>query len=330
MTVKPAIPSSASAEPPLGLEAEAGPIRSPRSPRRHERTRGAKPSKPPGARAWTEPGLYLVSTPIGNAQDITLRALDVLEEATVIACEDTRVTRKLMAIHRISTPLTPYHDHNARRVQPELIGRLKNGETVALVSDAGTPLISDPGYLLVRAAIGEGIPVTPIPGPSAMLAALVVSGLPTDRFLFVGFLPARARARRRALGELLDVKASLVFLEAPRRLAEALTDMAASLGTREAAVTRELTKKFEEVRRGTLAELAEHYRHAGPPKGEVTVVVAPPGGSAPPDEDEVERLLRAALERASLRDAVAEVAALTRLPRQGLYARALAIKGGEP
>jgi 16S rRNA (cytidine1402-2'-O)-methyltransferase len=275
-------------------------------------------------------GLYLVATPIGNARDVTLRALDVLAQVDVIACEDTRVSGKLMVLHGIATPLLAYHDHSAERVRTRLIKRLNDGETVALISDAGTPLVSDPGYKLVRACIQNGVPVTPIPGPSSVLAAAVVSGLPTDRILFAGFLPPRSAARRRTLAELAAVPATQVFMESPRRLARSLADMAHVLGDRPAAVARELTKVFEEVRRGTLAGLAQHYRSQGAPKGEVTVVVA--AGGPPPaiDAAQVERLLGAALERLSVRDAVAKVAAATGLPRRQIYDRALKLKRGAP
>ena len=281
---------------------------------------GSKP-RPPLA------GLYLVATPIGNARDVTLRALDILAAVDVIACEDTRVTGKLMALHGIATPLLAYREHSARRLRPRLIKRLKDGQTVALVSDAGTPLVSDPGYKLVGACIEAHVPVTPLPGPSAVLAAAVVSGLPMDRFLFAGFLPPRAAARRRALAGLAQVPATQVFLESPRRLARSLADMADVLGDRPAVVARELTKMFEEVRRGTLAQLAKHYRAEGPPKGEVTVVVAADGAAPAIGAAALERLLRAALDRVSLRDAVAEVAAATGLPRRQVYERALGLKG---
>lgn len=275
-------------------------------------------------------GLYLVATPIGNARDVTLRALDILGAVDVIACEDTRVTGKLMTIHGIATPLLSYREHTAERLRPQLIKRLNDGETVALVSDAGTPLVSDPGYKLVRDCIEAHLPVTPVPGPSSVLAAAVVSGLPMDRFLFAGFLPPRAAARRRALAGLAPVPATQVFLESPRRLAASLADMADVLGDRPAAVARELTKVFEEVRRGTLAELARHYQAEGPPKGEVTVVVAA-GGPAPDiGATEVERLLGIALARLSVRDAVAQVAAATGLPRRQVYDRALSLKRGAP
>jgi len=276
-------------------------------------------------RGTPEPGLTLVATPIGNLRDITLRALDALRGADVLVCEDTRVTRKLLAGHGISRSLTSYHEHNAERMRPILLRRLEAGETVALLSDAGTPLISDPGYKLVRAALEAGIPVHSLPGPSAPLAALVVSGLPSDRFLFAGFLPAKAGARRQALAELATVPATLVLFESARRLPAALADMAKVLGPREAAVARELTKLHEEVRRATLDRLAAHYAEAGPPKGEVVVVIAPPGAREAVDAAELDAQLRAALGTSSLRDAVAAVAEATGLPRKQVYQRALAL-----
>jgi len=211
-------------------------------------------------------------------------------------------------------------------MRPRLIKRMKDGESVALVSDAGTPLVSDPGYKLARAAIAEGLTVTTLPGASAPLAALVVSGLPSDRFLYAGFLPPKRAARRKALGNLAGVPATLIFLESARRLAAALEDMAAILGARPAAVVRELTKLFEEARRGDLAELAMLYRSAGPPKGEIVVVVGPPETPASEAAD-LDEQLAVALERASLRDAAAMVAAATGLPRREVYARALALSG---
>ena len=269
----------------------------------------------------------MVATPIGNIRDVTLRALDVLASADILACEDTRVTAKLTRVYGISAAQTfPYHEHNAEKMRPKLLGRLREGASVALVSDAGTPLISDPGYKLVREALAEGIPVHAIPGPSAGIAALVSAGLPTDRFLFAGFLPPRRGARIRVLKELSSVPASLVFYESARRLAASLGDMAEALGPREAAVARELTKLHEEVRRGPLDSLAGHYDAAGPPKGEVVVVVAPPGpGSAPADLDS---MLRDALRHMSLRDAVAVVSDAAGVPRREVYGRALAIVGG--
>jgi 16S rRNA (cytidine1402-2'-O)-methyltransferase len=293
------------------------------SSRRTEPSRARKRSKP-APQATLAPGLYLVATPIGNLADISLRALDVLARADLVACEDTRTTRKLFTAHGIATKLTAYHDHNAARVRPKLMERLECGEAVALVSDAGTPLISDPGYRLVAAAAEANVTVTAVPGASAGLAALTVSGLPSDRFLFAGFLPNKTGARRRALAELVPIPASLVIYESARRLPAALADMAEVLGPRPAAVARELTKLHEEVRRGTLPALAEHYARAGPPKGEVVVVVGPPGPDASAPEPEVlDARLRAAFRRASLRDAVAAVAEATGLPRRQVYARAL-------
>jgi len=269
-------------------------------------------------------GLYVVATPIGNARDITLRALDVLAAADAVACEDTRTTRRLFAIHGLTAPLIAYHEHNAARVRPRLLARLAEGAALALISDAGTPLISDPGYRLVVAALEAAIPVLAVPGPAAPIAALSVAGLPTDRFYFVGFLPARKAARRRALIEASEVPASLVILESPRRLAALLADAADLLGPREAAVARELTKRFEEVRRGSLAGLAAHYHEAGPPKGEVVVVIGPPAGTeAAVDAATLDRQLRAALASQSVRDAAALVAAATGLSRRRVYARAI-------
>ncbi len=267
----------------------------------------------------------MVATPIGNLADISLRALEVLATADLIACEDTRTTRKLLTAHGITARLTAYHDHNAARVRPKLMERLECGEAVALVSDAGTPLISDPGYKLVAAAAEAKVAVFAVPGASAALAALTVAGLPSDRFLFAGFLPNKSGARRRALSELAPVPASLVIYESARRLPASLADMAAVLGPRPAAVARELTKLHEEVRRGMLNDLAEHYADAGAPKGEVVVVVGPPApdAEASPDAEALDAQLRAALRHASLRDAVALVAEASGLPRKQVYARAL-------
>lgn len=283
-----------------------------------------KLSKPPGSEVCQ--GLSIVATPIGNAGDITLRALETLAGVDTVICEDTRITSKILAIHGITASLVAYHDHNAAKARPGLMERLKSGETMALVSDAGTPLVSDPGYKLVAECIEAGIPVTALPGASAVMAALMVAGLPTDRFLFHGFLPARGAARRRALDALKAVPASLVFLESAKRLASSLADMAAVLGPRPAAVTRELTKLFEEVRRGSLPELAGHYTEAGPPRGEVTVVIGPPGPESEPSAEDVDAQLSQALETQSVRGAAAAVSAATGLPRRQLYARALDLK----
>ncbi|HEC91287.1 MAG TPA: 16S rRNA (cytidine(1402)-2'-O)-methyltransferase [Alphaproteobacteria bacterium] len=296
----------------------------PRSGNRPEPNHRDARSKP----ASLDAGLYIVATPIGNARDITLRALAVLGAAAVIACEDTRTTAKLLAIHCIQTKLTPYHEHNAPRARPALIRRLKKGETVALVSDAGTPLVSDPGYRLVGEAVAAGIAVFPLPGASAVLAALAVSNLPTDRFFFQGFLPNRTAARRKVLAEIGSVPATLVIMESPKRLVASLADMACVLGDRQAAVARELTKKFEEVRRGALAELAAYYEDQGAPRGEVVVVVAPGdrGEAADVSDDELDVRLGAALSEMSLRDAAAIVSNETGTPRKKVYARALDLR----
>jgi 16S rRNA (cytidine1402-2'-O)-methyltransferase len=293
-------------------------------------TGGTEASKPAGSepeKAPLAPGLYLVATPIGNLGDITLRALETLRACDAIFCEDTRVTSKLTARFGLRRPLMSYHEHNAERTRPEILRRIDRGEAVALVSDAGTPLISDPGFKLVREATARGLTVTALPGPSAVLAALTLSGLPTDRFLFLGFLPNRRNARRAALEEVGGVRATLILFEAAGRLADLLADMAEILGAREAAVAREITKKFEEVRRGSLAELAAQYRAEGAPRGEIVVVVGPPADRDAPSDQEVEALLRAALELGSVREAAASVAEQTGLPRRELYQRALRLAG---
>ena len=273
-------------------------------------------------------GLYVTATPIGNASDLTLRALDVLRGADIVLCEDTRVTAKLFAIYGLTTRLMPYHDHNAAEMRPFVLDKLSTGAKIALVSDAGTPLISDPGYKLVREAVAAGHHVTTLPGASSVMAALTLAGLPTDRFLFAGFLSAKQEARRKELSELAPVPATLVFLESAPRLAASLADMAATLGTREAAVARELTKRFEEVRRGTLPELASHYEATGAPKGEIVVVVGPPQAAVPLCAHEVDVMIENALGRVSLKDAVAEVVAMTGLKRRDIYARALELSEG--
>jgi 16S rRNA (cytidine1402-2'-O)-methyltransferase len=275
------------------------------------------------------PGLYVTATPIGNARDITLRALDVLARADLVLCEDTRVTAKLFAIHGISARTAPYHDHNAAEMRPRVLRRLEAGEAIALVSDAGTPLVSDPGLKLVREALDAGHNVTALPGASSVLAALTLAGLPTDRFFFAGFLSSRQEARRKELVELAVIPATLVFLESANRLEAALADMAAALGPREAAVTRELTKKFEEVRRGPLSDLAAHYAEAGPPKGEIVIVVGPPEKRVALCAHEIDAMLENALARASLKDAVAEIVSMTGLPRREIYARALELSGAK-
>ena len=269
--------------------------------------------------------LVLVATPIGNLGDISARALASLRDADVIACEDTRVTGNLLSKFEIRRPTLPYHDHNAETMRPKLIERLLHGETVALVSDAGMPLISDPGYKLVRAATEAGIAVTVIPGASAPLAALVLSGLPSDRFLFAGFLPVKDGARRETLLSLKAVPATLLFFETGPRLAGSLASCADVLGDRPAAVARELTKLHEEVRRDTLSALARPYAESGAPKGEIVVVIGPP--LAEELAYDVDSALESALKTMAVKDAAGAVAAASGKPRREIYARALALKG---
>ncbi len=276
------------------------------------------------------PGLFIVATPIGNASDITLRALEILSQVDLIACEDTRVSAKLLSIHGISTKRLPYHDHNADRMRPQILARLAAGERIALISDAGTPLISDPGYKLVREAVAAGLRVHTAPGASAALAALVLSGLPSNRFLFAGFLDAKSIARRRELTELSRLEATLIFYESAPRLAASLKDMAEILGDRPAAVARELTKLFEEVARDGLAALARRYEADGPPKGEIVIVVGPPLEAPPAAVEDIDALLQEALGRASVRDAAAEIAARLGLPKREVYARAVALTRETP
>ena len=276
------------------------------------------------AAAPLAPGLYVVATPIGNLRDITLRALETLAAADLIACEDTRVTRKLIDHYGIRVPLTPYHEHNAAQARPKILARLAAGGMVALVSDAGTPLISDPGFKLARAARAAGHTVTALPGASAVLAALTVSGLPTDRFVFEGFLPPREGQRRNRIEEIKGIAATLVLFETGPRIAAALADLAAGLGSREAAVCRELTKLYEEVRCGDLATLAAEYGASPEPRGEIVIVIAP--APAPVrDAADLDALLRQALVRVSVKEAVGEIAAVTGRPRREVYQRALSL-----
>jgi 16S rRNA (cytidine1402-2'-O)-methyltransferase len=284
--------------------------------------------RPGPVRSSTGGLLVLVATPIGNLGDISARALETLRTADVIACEDTRVTGNLLSKFEISRPTLPYHDHNAETMRPKLIARLLEGETVALASDAGMPLISDPGYKLVRAATEAGIAITVIPGPSAPLAALVLSGLPSDRFLFAGFLPVKDAARRQVLQELKAVPATLLFFETGPRLADSLGTCADVLGERPAAVARELTKLHEEVRRDTLGALARHYSESGAPKGEIVVVIGPPL----PDETvfDIDTGLETALRTMGVKEAANAVAAASGRPKREIYARALALSGRAP
>jgi 16S rRNA (cytidine1402-2'-O)-methyltransferase len=270
------------------------------------------------------PGLYIVATPIGNLSDLSPRAAETLARVDLIAVEDSRVTAKLLRHIGVKRPMLPYHDHNAERVRPQLLQRMREG-AVALVSDAGTPLISDPGYKLVRDAHAIGIPVTTLPGPSAVIAALTLAGLPTDRFLFLGFLPAKAGAKASAIAEVAPVRATLVLYESGPRLASTLDALRQGLGNREAAVAREISKRFEETVTGSLAELAARYGEA-PPKGEIVVVVAPPGEAAAAGEAELDEALREAMARLSPSRAAQEVAERLGLPKRRAYERALKLK----
>jgi 16S rRNA (cytidine1402-2'-O)-methyltransferase len=271
-----------------------------------------------------EPGLYIVATPIGNLSDLSPRAADVLGRADLIAVEDSRVTAKLLRHIGARRPMAPYHDHNADKVRPGLIERMRGG-AVALVSDAGTPLISDPGYKLVRDARAAGVNIVTIPGPSAVVAALTLAGLPTDRFAFFGFLPAKAGARMAAIAEAASFKGTLAFYESGPRLAASLAALRDGLGERDAAVAREISKRFEETVTGTLAELAARYADA-PPKGEIVIIVAPPGAPEAPGGEEIDAALREAMARLSPSRAAAEVAEKLGLPRRAVYVRAQRLK----
>jgi 16S rRNA (cytidine1402-2'-O)-methyltransferase len=280
-----------------------------------------------GLEAEAEPlrkGLHVVATPIGNLADISLRALATLAAADAVVAEDTRVTKTLLAHYGIATPLVSYHEHNAAVMRPHLIARLEDGAALALVSDAGTPLVSDPGFKLVSEALARNITVVSVPGASAVLAALVVAGLPTDRFFFEGFLPIKSGPRRQRIAALASVPGTLVFFESPRRVAETLADLAAVLGPREASVARELTKFFETVRRGPLPDLVTEFTAEPPPKGEIVILVGPPGDeSLGTGAEEIDARLTTALETLSVKDAAAVVSAETGQPRRKVYARAI-------
>ncbi len=272
-----------------------------------------------------EAGLYIVATPIGNLSDISARAAQILGAANVIAVEDSRVTAKLLRHLGIKTPMLPYHDHSGEHVRPALIARMAN-EIIALVSDAGTPLISDPGYKLVRDARAAGQNVVTIPGPCAAIAALTLAGLPTDRFFFLGFLPPKEKARRDTIEEVKAIRATLILYESGPRLGATLAALAAGLGDREAGVAREMTKRFEECITGSLTELAARYE-AAPPKGEIVIIVAPPRDAALPSEAEADGALAEALTRLSPARAAGEVAKALKLDRRSLYDRAMALQG---
>ncbi|UZK64700.1 16S rRNA (cytidine(1402)-2'-O)-methyltransferase [Sphingomonas sp. M1-B02] len=270
------------------------------------------------------PGLYIVATPIGNLGDLSPRASQILLNADIVAVEDSRVTAGLFRHLGAKGRMTPYHDHNADAVRPGLVARMGQ-EVVALVSDAGTPLISDPGFKLVRDARAAGHAVTTVPGPCAAIAALTLAGLPTDRFLFVGFLPSKQQARAEAIAEVAGIRATLILYESGPRLGACLAALAEGLGDREAAVAREITKKFEECVTGSLSQLADRYAEA-PPRGEIVVIVAPPGEAAPATAEDGEAALLEALTRLPAAKAAGEVAKKLGLDRKTLYARAIALK----
>jgi 16S rRNA (cytidine1402-2'-O)-methyltransferase len=277
------------------------------------------------------PGLYVVATPIGNLGDMTRRAKETLMAADLVACEDTRVTAKLMNAFLIKKPLLPYHEHNGAAQRPKILAKIREGGVVALVSDAGTPLISDPGYKLVEEAHKDGLKVVAIPGPSALITALSLAGLPTNRFVFLGFPPNKQKARRDWFAAEQATGATLVFYENNKRLPACLKDAAISLGDRNAAVCRELTKKFEEVVKDDLTGLAEHYAQIGPPKGEIVVVIEGPQkhlAQQAPDQAELDRALTLALEHMSVKSAAAFVSELLDIKRKQVYSRALEISKG--
>jgi len=306
------------------------PTRGPLASTRPARVAGERSFTALGIRAIAdpiEPGLHIVATPIGNLGDVTLRALATLAAADAILAEDTRISSRLTSRYEITTPLIAYHEHNASQSRPRILERLSRGQALALISDAGTPLISDPGYKLVAEAVAAGISVTSLPGPSAALTALTLSGLPTDRFFFEGFLPHKSAARRERANALARIPATLIFYEAPTRLAESLADLATELGPRPAAVARELTKVFEETRRGDLAGLAAEYAAGAPPKGEIVIVVGPPSPEPVLAPDALDREILTALGALSVKDAAAAVAARTGLPRREVYGRTLQLAG---
>src|SRR6201995_3522520 len=303
------------------MRAKAAPINTEghREPRERTYMMGGHVIPAPKAAA----GLHLVATPIGNLGDITLRALETLAGVDAIACEDTRITRRLTQRYGIAAELTPYHEHNAVTARPKILARLAEGAAVALVSDAGTPLISDPGFKLVREACAAGHAVTALPGPSSVLTALAVAALPTDRFFFEGFLPAKEGARRTRLSELARIDATLVLFESGNRVQAALADLAEIMGTREAAICRELTKLHEEVTHGRLAELAGQAESLET-RGEFVLVIGPPPGDAQVLTDEaLDTLLRDQLKQHSVKDAVVHAVELSGRPRRDVYARAL-------
>jgi 16S rRNA (cytidine1402-2'-O)-methyltransferase len=279
-----------------------------------------------GMKTVTSGILYIVATPIGNLRDLTLRAIDTLKSVDAIYCEDTRNSGVLLSAHGIATPTRAYHEHNAARERPRLLAALAQGQSFALISDAGTPLISDPGYKLVQEAREAGVTVTPIPGPSALITALCAAGLPTDACYFGGFLPAKQTARRQTLQSLASLTCTMAFYESPRRIADTLADASAILGQRQAVICRELTKKFEEFRSGTLAELAAFYAEYGDPKGEIVLLIEGNPKPVSATLQDADATLQAALAYLPVKDAAALAADLTGLSKRDLYQRALELK----
>jgi len=285
-------------------------------------------NKKVGRDDFISPGLYVVATPIGNLKDLSERAKNVLNNADVIACEDTRTSKKLMSAYLIKTPLVSYHEHSDDRSRQKVLDQLRAGKTIALISDAGTPLISDPGYKLVADARAEGINIVSIPGPSAVVAALSIAGLPTDRFLFMGFAPNKPAARISWFEAEKDTPASLVYYESARRLTDSLSDASAGLGDRDVAVCRELTKRFEEVQKGSFADIIDHY-DTNPPKGEVVVVIGPPSKSTEGDSSQIDDMLFIALKHMSVKSAAGFVADYLNLKRKEIYKRALELSSDQ-
>jgi 16S rRNA (cytidine1402-2'-O)-methyltransferase len=268
-------------------------------------------------------GLYLVATPIGNLLDLSLRAVKILQDVDVIACEDTRVTSKILTRYSITTKMNTYHEHNASRIRPKLLDIIENGGSIALVSDAGTPTISDPGYKLVKECIKNGFDITTAPGANAAITGLVLSGLPTNRFLFAGFLNSKTKQRRQELEELANVPTTLIFYESAKRLTATLKDMVEELGDRPAVIARELTKRYEEIQRNTLSALTTHYLNTGAPKGEIVIVVGPPLKKEPPSTSELDDIIMKQLQTLSVRDTAAKTTLETGLPKRQIYAQTL-------
>jgi 16S rRNA (cytidine1402-2'-O)-methyltransferase len=272
------------------------------------------------------PGLYVVATPIGNLGDITIRALSTLAAADTVLCEDTRTSGKLMERFAIKAKLSPYHEHNAQKVRPAILERLKQGATIALISDAGMPLVSDPGYRLVKEAAEQGIPITVCPGPSAVLTGLALSGLPTDRFTFAGFMPQKQRERKKLFAEFEKIRSTLVFFESPHRIVDTLRDMETALPNRAIAVTRELTKLHEEVLRGTASEIAETLSARPSVKGEITLIIGPPAEEEAVADDVLDQAIAQAVEAMPASKAASEIAKRFNLNRSDIYQRILAMK----